>query len=110
MSSRGKGDVVLSCVDPRGALFTVPLKKAKDPNEPKEGTHAAKTTEATEAKSPEARVQDADTERVRVGRTDTPASLGLHDGASGPLLLPCARSRERPAELGWIFFSNLQNA
>ena len=71
------------CVDPRGALFTVPLKKAKDPNEPKEGAHAAESTEATEAteaKSPEARVQDPDAERVRVGRTDTPASLGLHDG------------------------------
>ena len=78
------------CVDPRGAVFTVPRKKAKElkngadePSQRKagaEGAASSEASEATEAKPAEARAHDAEAERVRVGRSDTPASLGLRDG------------------------------
>ena len=54
------------CVDPRGAVFTVPRKKAKgadEPNQRKEGAEGAassEASEATEAKSAEARAHDAE--------------------------------------------------
>ena len=54
------------CVDPRGAVFTVPRKKAKGADEPKElkngaeGAASSGASEASEAKPAEARAHDAE--------------------------------------------------